>query len=728
MNKKERVQAEGVETANNKKPFSRREFLKTAGAAGALALMASPLTVSAKDESVEKKPVLKEANAVDLPTKSKHGDRRFVLAHHEGAYPIRDWYEYDANRSKSEHNGGTIISPTVPFLHNLESYLAGTGETKPNGSGCWIYRHDAKVFPYLFGAHHNGALPPNSTLPATGDDDTTAVKATCRYMQSVAFQPNLYNTFSGGFTLCLPANTFTLVSGDNPLGTTRPRSEASGDAGAYARQNWFIDGQMSAFLWNIQQPDDRFIESHETFTRQRYSYFSVVPCNMEANKGVFYSNIANSGRNATTIHEFHFVQIEPVGLNAEMLKTIGLKRLFQYDGSNLGDRLYTNACEFRQFHVGFYSENLEAVSQRFVNTTMANYVDDAIFFYFRRHGSGFSFSGGELLAKGDNQTIIMTDRLDGQDGGVAGATSQFEILPSRLETTRDKKMTIVDAGYGIIDIYNLIQTAGGTPDPSSVAIIQRGNAVINVHQCHIHGNIAVAYRDTNAIRTVKREYSILLEGCMFTRDLSAMLHYQRADGVMVPYADHRDASFEPIAPVIVRDTNSHSAAWQGMPDANKYIFDRTYFTEFDSLGIDCEQIKLGEWRKSARNYYLNNTEHCVLPALSEVYSLKVTAKKSSYGFIRFSLGGEHIDVDVHSGDCVNKEIIADRFLKTSGADAAGRMLKTEVFDQTGVLVPSPYQVGIAALSLTGKRWARMYFDGLCHSTNEIYRKSLADFI
>ena len=43
--------------------------------------------------------------------------------------------------SKSEHNGITVFSPTVPFdgtYSTLSDFLGGVGETLPGGSGCWV--------------------------------------------------------------------------------------------------------------------------------------------------------------------------------------------------------------------------------------------------------------------------------------------------------------------------------------------------------------------------------------------------------------------------------------------------------------------------------------------------------------------------------------------------------------------------------------------------------------
>ena len=48
---------------------------------------------------------------------------------------------WSATTPKSSHNGGTIISPTVPWDGNHgthEAFLLGTGETTPAGNGCWL--------------------------------------------------------------------------------------------------------------------------------------------------------------------------------------------------------------------------------------------------------------------------------------------------------------------------------------------------------------------------------------------------------------------------------------------------------------------------------------------------------------------------------------------------------------------------------------------------------------
>lgn len=59
---------------------------------------------------------------------------------------------WDSAKPKSEHNGGTVFSPTVPFSATTGDYLNGVGETDGGGSGCWI-RNNSKsvVFSNQFG-------------------------------------------------------------------------------------------------------------------------------------------------------------------------------------------------------------------------------------------------------------------------------------------------------------------------------------------------------------------------------------------------------------------------------------------------------------------------------------------------------------------------------------------------------------------------------------------------
>lgn len=66
---------------------------------------------------------------------------------------------------KTSHNGGTIISPSVPY-DTVSSFLAGTGETDPSGSGCWVRDFDGPINALWFGAVGDGITDNSAQLAA----------------------------------------------------------------------------------------------------------------------------------------------------------------------------------------------------------------------------------------------------------------------------------------------------------------------------------------------------------------------------------------------------------------------------------------------------------------------------------------------------------------------------------------------------------------------------------
>lgn len=75
----------------------------------------------------------------------------------------------DQSKPKSAHNGGTVISDTVPWdgaQSTHENFINGIGETDPNGLGCWV-RTDEELSVWAFGAvkflNDGVATAPDST-------------------------------------------------------------------------------------------------------------------------------------------------------------------------------------------------------------------------------------------------------------------------------------------------------------------------------------------------------------------------------------------------------------------------------------------------------------------------------------------------------------------------------------------------------------------------------------
>lgn len=76
---------------------------------------------------------------------------------------LSSWYEesqygggvfyYDSSIPKSNHDGGCVISPSVPYTSDANSadYVNGVGETDPSGTGCWVRYNVTEVTGDMYG-------------------------------------------------------------------------------------------------------------------------------------------------------------------------------------------------------------------------------------------------------------------------------------------------------------------------------------------------------------------------------------------------------------------------------------------------------------------------------------------------------------------------------------------------------------------------------------------------
>lgn len=108
------------------------------------------------------------SSMVDLLTAEQISDRpRFLRGYHADSDVGGGEFYWDATKLKSLHNGGTVISPTVPWdgtFTGLSGFLIGTGETSPGGSGCWVRRYDHDIQVSWFGSVVNDAAKDNSDV------------------------------------------------------------------------------------------------------------------------------------------------------------------------------------------------------------------------------------------------------------------------------------------------------------------------------------------------------------------------------------------------------------------------------------------------------------------------------------------------------------------------------------------------------------------------------------
>ncbi len=77
-------------------------------------------------------------------------------------------FVWDPAHPKAAHNGGSVVSPTVPWdgtEGSFADYIAGAGETSPHGSGCWVHRNGGPPFDAAqWGCRTDGTTTANDAL------------------------------------------------------------------------------------------------------------------------------------------------------------------------------------------------------------------------------------------------------------------------------------------------------------------------------------------------------------------------------------------------------------------------------------------------------------------------------------------------------------------------------------------------------------------------------------
>lgn len=96
--------------------------------------------------------------------------KAILLGWHPGSDVGGGVLYWDSSRAKSDHNGGTIFSPTVPWTTTTADYLNGVGETDPTGFGCWIRSDIDSINVAWFGAIADYDIP-----TATGTDNSASI-------------------------------------------------------------------------------------------------------------------------------------------------------------------------------------------------------------------------------------------------------------------------------------------------------------------------------------------------------------------------------------------------------------------------------------------------------------------------------------------------------------------------------------------------------------------------
>src|SRR5699024_8869062 len=127
------------------------------------------------------------ADLLALSAEQRREDLRYLVkGYHAGSDMGGGEFYWDADRTKAEANGGTVIDPDNIGLfdgspNTLDSFFSeqGTG----SGSGCWVRKFYGAPIP----VECFGAVGDNEGINETGTDDTKAIQQALDFCDNLVF-------------------------------------------------------------------------------------------------------------------------------------------------------------------------------------------------------------------------------------------------------------------------------------------------------------------------------------------------------------------------------------------------------------------------------------------------------------------------------------------------------------------------------------------------------------
>jgi len=120
---------------------------------------------------------------------------------------------WDSGRAKSDHNGGTVFSPTVPWTLVIDDYLEGVGETDGGSTGVWVRADVSEYYVEMFGSVGDGVIDNTSCYDSL-------IKSVPEYSRVIFGTQGTYlgNFVSADKSLSVDMNGATLTDTDNVTG------------------------------------------------------------------------------------------------------------------------------------------------------------------------------------------------------------------------------------------------------------------------------------------------------------------------------------------------------------------------------------------------------------------------------------------------------------------------------------------------------------------------------
>lgn len=255
-------------------------------------------------------------------------------------------FQWDSTKPKSQHNGITIFSPTVPWdgaYNSIPAFIRKTGETAPAGTGCWVRSNTGKKLLASWGgldisgvnimddimlelckyAHNTRRIldmDTNAEVQAGFTKGTQTVDKHNVFTQASVVLDNLYVTIRGNGC---KINTYHPVHKERTVFLLR--------GGAF---------NISGFRWNIDFTD-----------------YSIQPTDTEHRQGEWWMGIVAEGCEAV-VCENHEVNACQMFVRADVFNGTTWNRRVAVNNNNF--KYVTNYC-FLSRKLEFFEANNNVV-------------------------------------------------------------------------------------------------------------------------------------------------------------------------------------------------------------------------------------------------------------------------------------------------------------------------------------------------------------------------------
>ncbi|MBK1874592.1 phage tail protein [Marinobacter sp. 1-3A] len=358
-------------------------------------------------------------------------------------------FYWDSSRLKSDHDGGTVISNTVPWQY-IPDFLKGVGETNPAGSGCFI-RLSKKVTIEDFGAFEGQTVSVSTAII------NHAIEASHGRPVYVPARRYKYNG--------VISSAVTTLIGERMPNVGNSRSSLENGS---IFEGTFLSRSIKVHIENLGVD-----HGSAAFPTDAGDAFKVSPATANTGKAVNVENIVGLGR--APEDQYHAVLIEGYA-NIKARNIIGVRTY--YGAVIKGVRV--NASNITTIENGLYGGIIKA-------DTASGDSSDIVLKGFIHDGMGASGLGLQIESSDDDIRRINVSGINVRDSGgvyrVAGNVLAGDIVISDVVGSNISGDAIRQTGLA----YSL--------STSNIALTQIGGRAINmadVRHLSINGVIAAA--------------------------------------------------------------------------------------------------------------------------------------------------------------------------------------------------------------------------------------------